>query len=372
MPDARTIPHGLPLPRGVPGIAVVRVRPDGSLCGLAAGDARFDRPAPMTPNTIANLYSITKLVTATAVMRLREAGHVDLDRSIGAYLPDVPFGDGAEQTVTVRQLLSHSSGLPDPAPILWIHLNEEPGPGLAQLTRRLMTRHGRLRFAPGTRSSYSSLGYLLLGCLIERVSGSTYEDVVSAGILRPLRMTRTAFAYPPDSVDDVGRGHERAGSATGLIGRFVFRRFVAHRAGPYLEFRPFLVDGAPYGGLVGSAVDVAQFLAAHLGHGSLDGQRILEERSVREMLVPVRGPDGRPLEPARRSRHAGTAGLGWHLGELAGDRYAFHYGGGGGFLNQARIYPDLGEGLAIVANTTSWNVDALAEPEHVTQRSEGA
>ena len=367
MPDPQTIPHGLPLPRGVPGVSVVRVRPDGSLSGQAAGDARFDRPAAMTPDTIGNLYSISKLVTATAVMQLRETGHVELDRSIGAFLPDFPFGDGAEQTVTVRQLLSHSSGLPDPAPIFWIHLNEEPGPGLAELTRRLMARHGHLRFAPGTRSSYSSLGYLLLGCLIERASGSSYEDFVSDGILRPLGMTRTAFAFPTDTVDDVGRGHERAGSATGLLGRVVFRRFVARRAGPYLEFRPFLVDGAPYGGLVGSATDVARFLAAHLGHGSLDGQRILDERSVREMLAPVRGRDGRPVEPARRSRHAGSAGLGWHLGDLGGDRSAFHYGGGGGFLNQARIYPDLGEGLAIVGNTTSWDVDALAGPEHAAR-----
>ena len=172
-----------------------------------------------------------------------------------------------------------------------------------------MTRHGRLRFAPGTRSSYSSLGYLLLGCLIERVSGSTYEDVVSAGILRPLGMARTAFAYPPDSVDDVGRGHERAGSATGLIGRFVFRRFVAHRAGPYLEFRPFLVDAPlrwPGGIGRGCRPIPGRASRARLARWTADPRGALRSRDAGAGSRPRwTAARARPALEARRHRRAG-------------------------------------------------------------------
>ncbi|HUL58072.1 MAG TPA: serine hydrolase [Anaeromyxobacteraceae bacterium] len=123
------------------------------------------------------------------------------------------------------------------------------------------------------------------------------------------------------------------------------RRFYAGTRGGYEAFQPFLVDGAPYGGLVGTAPDLARFLGAHLGGGSFEGKRILSEASAAAMREPQRDLRGRAL----------PVGLGWHLGALDGEPFAYHLGGGAGFRSELRIYPRLDCGAAVVANETSFD-----------------
>ena len=120
--------------------------------------------------------------------------------------------------------------------------------------------------------------------------------------------------------------------------------------GGFGALRPFLVDGAPYGGLVGTVPDLARLLEAHLGGGAVDGRRILSEASALAMRTPQRDLRGRTL----------PVGLGWHLGEIDGEPYAYHLGGGAGFKSELRIYPGLGAGVAVVANETGFDTERVS------------
>ncbi len=129
---------------------------------------------------------MTKLFTATAVMQLRERGQVELDRSARDYVHDFPLRSASGREITVRHLLSHSSGIANPIPIKWVHLADEPAVTLDTLTGRLLNKYHRLTFEPGSRYAYSNLGYLVLGQLVERVSGVSFPQYVQQHILSHL------------------------------------------------------------------------------------------------------------------------------------------------------------------------------------------
>jgi CubicO group peptidase (beta-lactamase class C family) len=192
------------------------------------------------------------LFTATAVMQLAEQGRVDLDSPVAMYLPERVLEKNGRRA-TVRHLLSHTVGLPNPIPITWVHLLGENGPGLDALTDRLIGKRPRLAFAPGTKSVYSNLGYLLLGQLVERLAGKGFAAYVEQHVLEPLGCQATAF------VPAVGAaiGHQRRLSFMGLAARWMLDgRFFGEAEGGYWTLRPFAVDGAPYGGLFGPMPDL--------------------------------------------------------------------------------------------------------------------
>ncbi len=130
------------------------------------------------------------------------------------------------------------------------------------------------------------------------------------------------------------------------------RGIVGPRAGRWSTFRPFLVDGAAYGGLVGPVTDAARLVLAHAAGGQLDGTRILSEDAVREMqTISIDGG---------RFDH----GLGWFRPPKDRDRrpaFVEHYGGGGGYHNLMRLYPDEGLGVVVMGNSTSYDVDSVTD-----------
>jgi D-alanyl-D-alanine carboxypeptidase len=199
---------------------------------------------------------------------------------------------------------------PFPCPILrtppilitWVHLLGENGPGLDALTDRLIGKRARLAFAPGTKSVYSNLGYLLLGQLVERLSGEGFAAYVEQHVLEPLGCQATAF------VPAVGAaiGHQRRLSIMGLAARWMLdSRFFGETEGGYWTLRPFAVDGAPYGSLFGPMPDLLRLARAMLAGGRAEKGPILAEASVRSMLSPSRSLDGREL----------AVGLGWGYSE---------------------------------------------------------
>jgi len=324
-----------------PALAFAAVTRGRVAVACARGTADLARASPATADTAFLWFSVTKLFTATAVMQLVERGRVDLDGPVRTWVPSFEV-DGAG--LTVRHLLSHTAGLANPIPIAWIHLAAERGPGLDEMVGRLLARHRRLRFEPGSRYAYSNLGYLVLGQLVERAGGERYADYVKRHLLEALGCSGTGFELPASG--DVATGYTRTWSAMRALGHLLLGgRFYAGTRGGYEAFQPFLVDGAPYGGLVGTAPDLARFLGAHLGGGSFEGKRILSEASAAAMREPQRDLRGRAL----------PVGLGWHLGALDGEPFAYHLGGGAGFRSELRIYPRLDCGAAVVANETSFD-----------------
>ncbi|MFN2400422.1 MAG: serine hydrolase domain-containing protein [Gemmatimonadaceae bacterium] len=183
----------------------------------AYGMADRESAIPNTVETAFNLGSINKVFTATAIRQLAERGKLDLDSSLARYWPDYPNQE-VTRKVTIRQLLQHRSGIGG-------DIFAAPAGG-----KRSDLRHNRdflplfvnepLEFEPGSRSAYSNAGYVLLGMLVERLSGEDYYSYVRRHIYEPAGMTRTMHlavdSLPSNTARGYTRGEEEAPATTPL------------------------------------------------------------------------------------------------------------------------------------------------------------
>jgi CubicO group peptidase (beta-lactamase class C family) len=332
----------------VPGVALIVVGPEGVRARSAVGMADLAAGITMTTGTAIPWFSMTKIATATVAMRLAERGTLDLDAPVLPLVPAMQALRPAEwaETITARHLLQHAGGLVNPIPVSWIHPADREGPDPDAFLVGLLTRHPKLRFAPGNRSSYSNLGTLTLGAAIARLAGARFEEVATDEVLEPLKMTSSGFTYASDVPAATGYHHSRS------LMRYLLPSWVR---GPstdgWMSLNRFLLNGAAYGGLVGTPDDAARFLQMHLRDGETDGTPLLSAASAVAMRdVDLRG---------RRF----DLGLGWCTPAKArGASPAFveHLGGGAGFFDVMRLYPTRGVGAVVMGNATDFDIDAVA------------
>jgi CubicO group peptidase (beta-lactamase class C family) len=334
-----------------PGLSVVVVKDGAVAYERAFGMADGPRGLPATPDTVYHWWSMTKIPTAMAAMQLAERGTLRLDAPVVDYLPwfAVDARSPSSPKITIRHLLNHSSGLPNPMPAMigWLHY-DDAGRDQSALTRRRLPSYRRLRFEPGSDAAYSNLNYMVLGAVIEAASGMPYERYVVEQVLRPLGMQQTDFAYTPTLA-----AHEAAGSVpvvhyyTPLLPFLLdVRALVRERQDRLLWLRRLYLDATPPSGLIGSASDIGRLMRAYLDGGEMDGARVLTPEAVRQM-----NDDG----------HVGTRGLGWALGNSNGRLHLQHPGGGPGFATIMRVYPRERLGLSVLANGTDLDYNGLAE-----------
>jgi CubicO group peptidase (beta-lactamase class C family) len=290
---------------------------------------------------------MTKVATAVAVMQLYEEGKLDIDDPVISYLPYFSTGQQPDPLaqVTIRQLLRHTSGLPDmiPALIGWVHYDDEIY-NQSKYLQRLMPDYARLRFEPDTKSAYTNFGYLVLGGLIEEVSGQSYEDYIIEHILEPAGMDLTNFLYTPEM-----RKHEASGSHP-LLSMYTpmlpflldMKAFASHRQGMVYWLNRMYLDVTPSSGLIGSSHDVARFMLTYM-----NTELLLTEDSKTAMLPNGNHPDGRPL--------------GWSQYALDERLWLQHRGGGPGFATIMRIYPEESLGVAVMANGTNLPAEKIVE-----------
>ncbi len=293
---------------------------------------------------------MTKIVTATAVLQLAERGALGLDDPVADYLPEFPRGAGGP--ATIRHLLSHSSGLANPIPVRWVRPASSPRPDPHAFTLRLLERYGKLKGRPGETARYSNLGYIVLGEVITAASGMPYVDYVRQNLLAPLGMTSTDFVYRPDLETGAATGYQlRLSLLTPLYRLMLPKGIVGPNVGRFVSFNRFIVDGPPYGGLIGTAEDAGRFLALHVGGGAVGDGSILSPASVSAMQEIT--ATGRKLE----------VGLGWFRPRSAprdGPGFLEHTGGGGAFFNMMRIYPGEDLGVVVMGNASSYDREPLA------------
>ncbi|NIA54648.1 serine hydrolase [Massilia sp. TW-1] len=271
----------------------------GAVFHLEHGDAFYERAygnvtydadaaavatAAVTASTVFDAASLTKvLATAPSVLMLVEQGRIGLDDKLVKYFPDC--AGGGKETITIRQLLTHSSGLPAglPATPAW------HGRAAAH---RLACDQAVTR-APGTFFRYSDINYVLLGQIVEQVTGTPLDDYAQAHVFAPLRMTATGYlplrrvdaaTIAPTQVGQAG-GHGAHGDlAPGDVLRGVVHDPTVRRMGG--------VAGSA--GVFTTVGDVARFARMLLDGGVLDGVRILSPESVR-LLTTVQSPPGLAL-----------------------------------------------------------------------------
>jgi CubicO group peptidase (beta-lactamase class C family) len=330
----------------IPGMSIAIAGPDREHFAGAVGYADLATRRRATIDDEYPWFSMTKIATATAAMRLHADGRLDLDAPIGAYLPGYR-PHAAHGHPTTRHLLNHTAGLANPLPVRWVRpegQSEDPAH-----RRRIIARHGTPRRAVGTEARYSNIGYLLAGDVIEAVSGQRVEDCVTETVLRPLRMDATGYSY--SSGRPRATGYVRMPAALVPVLRGLLPDgIVGARYGAYTSLNPFLVNGASFGGLIGTVTDAARFAATHAA-AVWDAHPLLDHEDL-ELMRTISAP-GRPFHH----------GIGWFC--KPADRFRTpgfveHYGTGGGFWNAMRVYPHDRVAIVAMANTTaSWDVDRL-------------
>jgi CubicO group peptidase (beta-lactamase class C family) len=334
-----------------PGLSMVVVKDGALVYNNAFGYANKPRNIKATPETVYHWWSMTKIPTAIAIMQLNEQGKLDLDDNVAKYLPwfEANYPSSASPAITIRNLLQHTSGLPDtiPAMIGWVHYDDSTR-NQTDVVKKHLPEFNTLKFEPGTKAVYSNLNYMVLGAVIETVSGQTYESYITGNILQPLGMSHTGFVFTPVLAE-----HEGAGTLpivhfyTPLLPTLLDPRALIHeREGKLLWLNRVYIDATPSTGLIGSAPDVARLMMTYLNGGTLDGEMVLRPESVSALT------DTAPID---------GHGLGWFIGESKNMRYLEHAGGGPGFATMMRLYPDTGLGIAILANGTDLDRSGLAD-----------
>ncbi len=304
----------------LPGFALALVRPGAGPWFHAAGVADPAAPAPASAATIWRAGSISKLFTALAVMRLVEAGRLDLDRPVEAYLPELRLENPFGEPVTLRRLMSHTAGLVREPPAGSYFDAAEP-----DLAATVASLSGtRLVVRPGETVKYSNAAVALAGRIVEVVSGEPFADHVLRRFLRPIGMPAASFA----------RGAAPAGRlATGVMWTLDGRRFAAPT---------FDLGMAPAGSLYASVEDLAAFARWLLVRGRTAAEPILAPETLESMWDPANG--------AGKGRRVG---LGFTVSSLGGRRTVGHAGAIYGFATSLIVLPD--DGIAVAAAT---NLDA--------------
>jgi CubicO group peptidase (beta-lactamase class C family) len=278
------------------------VATDASGDAVAFGDKGVPLPdderVPMREDTIFDLASVSKLFTSIAVTQLVEEGLVGLDEPVAAYLPE--FAANGKESVTVRQLLTHTSGF-----VAWVPLwSRYPDPE----SRVAAVMDQPLDDPPGTVYRYSDLNLIALGVLVERLRGVPLDEVVSERITGPLGMADTG--YNPTAVDRTAATEYQANPPRGVV-----------RGEVHDENAWSLGGVAGHAGVFSTAGDLAVLAQALLNGGAYDGKRIMTPASVRLMVT-----DFNTAFPGNEHGLGFELDQRWYMDAMSGPRTAGHTG----------------------------------------------
>jgi CubicO group peptidase (beta-lactamase class C family) len=295
---------------GIPGLSLAVAVGGQVVLETAFGHADVENAVRATPETVYRLASVSKPMTAVAVMRLAEQGRVDLDAPVSRYCPDFPE---KPWPVTSRQLLCHQGGV------------RHYRPGEQPMTRRFTSlaeglalfRDDPLVFEPGTKVLYSTHGYTVLGCVAAVAAGRPFPSLLQETVFGPAGMTAARVDDVRELIPGRAQGYVRDG-----YGRLLNSDLAD------------MTWKVPGGGLCATAGDVARFGAAFLSG------RLVSPETREQMLTRQRTRDGRVT----------GFGLGFTLGERAGQREAWHTGGQERVSTVLYLRPDAGLAVAILAN----------------------
>jgi CubicO group peptidase (beta-lactamase class C family) len=298
----------------IPGLSVAIVNDRQLRYSNGFGLADLENSVPAKPITVYRLGSLTKTITATAVMRLSEQGKLDLDAPIQKYCPAFPV---KQWTLTARQLLAHLGGVRDynNQKFLEEYFSTR---NYNSVTASLdIFKDDPLQQEPGTKYSYSTYGYNLLGCVIEGASLLTYEKYIRENILKPAGMTQTGvddlFQVIPNRARGYGKSRNGEVRNTGLADTS---------------------NKIPAGGLVSTVEDIAKFFIA------LQSGTLINHATLEQMWTLQKTRDGKEI----------PYGLGWRVGERYASKEVYHGGAAAGFSTFLYILPDKELAVVLMAN----------------------
>jgi CubicO group peptidase (beta-lactamase class C family) len=330
-------------------ISVAAVENGQVVYRYAAGDR--GRGLPTSPEVVYHWGSITKIVTATAVMQQVEKGRVNLDAPLDTYFPEFPLGS----KITVRNLLTHSAGLSTFEDGHLVAFGRNEMPDMASVLESYWPRVNGLAYEPGSHSSYNNWNFLILARLLEKTSGEALTSYVRRHILEPAGLEHTAYTTAelggaPEALAVVTAERLAATVSVLAAGRLETEGFVAYRNGPVAHLQPYdILPG--WAGVKSTAADAALFGWLFVNGGRIAGNSILEKPTVREMLRMQVSKGGTPL----------GMGLAWQLGRQGRKGFVEHAGGGPGIDSLLRIYPKRGLSIAVLGNANGYGSGKVLE-----------
>jgi len=304
----------------VPGLALLVSRGGQSIRSQGYGMANVELQVPVKPETIFQSGSVGKQFTATAVMMLTEEGKVGLEDSLTKYFPDAP---AAWKQVTVRELLSHTAGFTD-YPKDFDFRKDYTEEQLLKIVEGIP-----LAYTPGTKWSYSNLGYLTLGILIHKVTGEFYGDFLQERIFRPLDMRTTRIINEAEIIPNRAAGYRL------LKGELKNQQWVS----PTMNTT---ADGSLYF----SILDLAKWDAA------LYTEKLLKRSTREQMWTVAKLSNGQP--------NSGKYGFAWFIHDQNGHHVVEHEGQWQGFETQISRYVDDQLTVVVLTNLANAKPDAIA------------
>ena len=310
---------------------------DSILKSFQMGFADISGQKEADANTTYNAFSVTKTFTALAILQLSENGMIDINKPVIQYLSDFQYGT----EITVKHLLTHSAGVPNPIPLSWIHLVSENKTFNRDLFfQSIFNKYNKVKSKPNEKFAYSNLGYVVLGQLIEKVSGITYEDYITENIIGRLLINPKELAFVATSEKMHAKGYHKKMSVSNLVLGFMIdkSKFMGKTEGKWRSFNYYYINGAPYGGLIGSPTAFVKYIQELLNDNS-----VLISDEYKALLFQE--------NINNQGKNTGM-GLSWFSGKLNGIKYFAHAGGGGGYYCKIRIYPEIKMGSVIFFNRT--------------------
>ncbi|MGH7507985.1 MAG: serine hydrolase domain-containing protein [Gemmatimonadales bacterium] len=302
----------------IPGLSVAILRGDRLVLARGYGYANLEHHVRATDSTVYQVGSVTKQFTAAAVVMLFEQGRLRLDDPITQYLPE---GSSVWRGVTIRHLLTHTSGIPEFGDTLDWRRDYTEG----ELVRLAATQP--LGFVPGASWSYGSIGYALLGVIVHRVSGVPWGDFLRDRVFRPLGMRSARVNSNTVIIPNRAAGYE----------------FVNDTLRNQWWASPTLTSMAD----LGLSVSVRDLVRWAVG---LDQGKVLSRSALEASWTPVRLASGASY----------PYGLGWHLTQQRGYRRIGHGGSWQGFWTTIQRYPEFDLTVVVLANLAQANPEAIA------------
>lgn len=321
-----------------PGIQYVVVDQAGVLFEHSAGLADVESKTPLTPGHAMASFSMTKALTAIAILQLAEQGKLDIDEPVSRYIPQ-PYG----QEITIRQLLVHTSGIPNPIPLKWVHVaKDHQGFNEHAALAAVLAEHSKPSNPPGEKYAYSNINYWLLGAVIETVTKEGFSAYIRRSLFQPLRLSPAEIAFTYSGTAPHAKGYLAKYSLMNLVRGFLTDRNVwGNYEGTWLHIQDVYVNGPAFGGAIGTARAFSVILQDLLAERSV----LLSGKSKELLFTRQKTRSGKELDMT----------LGWHIGNLEGTRYYYKEGGGAGFHSEMRVYPAQGLATVLMTNQTSFN-----------------
>ncbi|MCC9602609.1 serine hydrolase [Stieleria sp. JC731] len=309
--------------KDLPAFSIAMIDGDHTVWAEGFGFQDADGKVKATAETVYRVGSVSKLFTDIAVFQLVEQGKIDLDVPVQRYLPEFNPTNPYGVPLTLRQMMSHRSGLVRESPVG--NYFDPTEPSLSDTVASL--NQTSLVYPPETKTKYSNAAVAVIGAALEKQLSTTHPERVKSSILDPLKMNSSDFVVQPGMEPKI---------ATGWMRTYDGRRF---------EAPTFLLGTGPAGNLYSSVLDLSKFVRCLFKDGQTDDGQILRPASLQEMTTPIQDSEG----------NAQGFGLGFHVQSLDGYKKIGHGGAVYGFSTQLEALPERKLGVVAASSLDGTN-----------------